>query len=81
MDMIEHEKEGFLYQASAPYMLAWYIKKIFEDDDLATSLSSAARKRASMTHDREKNMNNLMGIYEMLTDGRVSLGTDNSHDK
>ena len=34
-DMLEHGREGFLYQASVPYMLAWYVKRVFGDDELA----------------------------------------------
>jgi glycosyltransferase involved in cell wall biosynthesis len=28
-NLMEHEKDGYLYQADAPYMLAHYVKKIF----------------------------------------------------
>lgn len=34
LDMLEHGQEGFLYQASAPYMLAWYVGCVFRDDGL-----------------------------------------------
>ena len=67
--MLEHEKEGFLYQSSAPYMLAWYVKRLFDDDDLAERLSSAARIRAKETHDRSCNLRRLFQIYESITRG------------
>ena len=63
-NMLEHEKEGFIYQSSAPYMLAYYVNKIFEDDGLACSISENARKHASVTHDREVNMKTMCKIYE-----------------
>ena len=65
-DLLEHGKEGFLYQTSAPYMLAWYIKKLFEDDSLATGLSRAARKHAARTHDRKTNLTSLLRIYDSI---------------
>ncbi len=62
-NMLEHNKDGFVYQADAPYMLAYYVKRIFENDDLARELSGNARKHAEITHDREKNIVNLLEIY------------------
>ena len=61
-DMLEHGREGFLYQASAPYMLAWYVKRVFGDDKLAMGFSKAAHERAARTHDRERNLRDLLDI-------------------
>ena len=66
-DMLEHGQEGFLYQASAPYMLAWYVERVFGDDELATRFSRAAHERAMRTHDRERNLRDLLDIYDSLT--------------
>lgn len=66
-DMLEHDKEGFLYQSSAPYMLAWYISRIFDDDALAEEFSRASRVRAAQTHDRAANLNTLVGIYDSIS--------------
>ena len=66
-DMLEHGKEGFLYQSSAPYMLAWYITRIFDDDALAEEFSRASRVRAAQTHDRAANLNTLVGIYDSIS--------------
>lgn len=67
--MLDHGKEGFLYQSSAPYMLAWYAKLLFDDDVLAVRLSSAARDRAIKTHDRSHNLSRLVQIYESIAQG------------
>lgn len=61
-----HEKEGFLYQSDAPYMLAYCIKKIFSNDQLAVLLSTNARLRALKTYDKSKNVNELIKIYSEL---------------
>ena len=64
--MIAHGTEGFLYQGDAPYMLAYYISKIFNDDNLALSISNAARERANKDHDPIINYRRLMEIYSFL---------------
>ena len=44
-DMLEHGREGVLYQASAQYMLAWYAECVFRDDELAMRFSKPRMKR------------------------------------
>ncbi len=63
MDLMSHEKEGFLYQSDAPYMLAHFICKIFEDKELAEKMSKNAIERASKTHDIGINIKKLLEIY------------------
>jgi glycosyltransferase involved in cell wall biosynthesis len=65
-NMLLHEKEGFIYQADAPYMLAYYVKRIFAEDDLAMSLGQAAAEHAAKTHDREENGRRLIAIYKEI---------------
>lgn len=65
-NMLEHGKEGFLYQADAPYMLAHYVSKIFDDTDLAKVFSNAARKHALKTHDGLANLKDLLEIYDLI---------------
>lgn len=66
-DLLYHGKEGFLYQSSAPYMLAWYVKRLFDDDSLAMEFSHASRERSSKTHDRDANLSRLLCIYESIS--------------
>ena len=61
--LLTHEKEGFLYSVDAPYMLAHYIKKIFEKDNLAEELSQNSRKRAFVTHDLDTICERTIEIY------------------
>ncbi|PWM75809.1 MAG: glycosyl transferase family 1 [Bacillota bacterium] len=60
---IEHKKEGLLYPYDEPKVLAYYIKKIFDDDALALRFSESARKRAAETYDAENNYQTLISIY------------------
>ncbi|OON90175.1 MAG: hypothetical protein ATN32_04555 [Candidatus Epulonipiscium fishelsonii] len=64
--MMEHKKEGFLYQADAPYMLAYYIEKIFKDDKLANHFSVLAQKRGQLIFDQHQNCNQLQDIYRNI---------------
>lgn len=64
--MMKHNEEGFIYQSTAPYMLAHYIAKIFEMEDSAQTLGAAARAHALLTHDPENNLQDLMEIYKEL---------------
>lgn len=64
--LLEHNEEGFLYQADADYMLAFYIKRLFASKDLALTFSEAARIHASKTHNRETNYKVLLGIYDEI---------------
>lgn len=72
--MLAHEQEGLLYQVNAPYMLADSVCRIFADRKLAEEMGSRARKRAMLTHDREKNTRQALEIYEELTGKSAARG-------
>lgn len=63
MDMLKHNEEGFLYCYNEPYMLAEYIRRIFESDELAEKFSNNARNTAKKRHDPEYLVKNLVEIY------------------
>lgn len=63
-DRIVHNEDGFLYQAEATYMLAYYVSKIFEDNDLAKRISRNSRANALKLHDKDDNIKSLIRIYE-----------------
>ncbi len=65
-NLLEHETSGLIYQHDAPYMLAYYVKKIFSDRELAESMSENAKQRARHTHNRSINLSNMLGIYDAL---------------
>ena len=64
--MLTHREEGFVYQSTAPYMLAHYIDRIFSMGEEAASLGQAAAAHARRTHDPEKNMEDLLGVYRAI---------------
>lgn len=67
--LLSHEREGMLYPADAPYMLAYYIGRIFDDEDFARRLGRQARERAMKTHDRAQNVRQVMAVYREIGGG------------
>lgn len=64
--MLEHETEGYVYQPSASYMLAYYIKRVFSMGKSAEILGAAASAHAQITHNSETNLETLLKIYEEI---------------
>lgn len=62
--MLKNGIEGLIYPMDEPYMLAHYIMSVFSNDELAQTISNNAQVRAKTTHNREKNLNDLIYIYE-----------------
>lgn len=62
-DLLNHGSEGFLYQADAPYLLAYYIQKFFENEDIEITCGMNAKRHAIKTHNPEKNYRDLKEIY------------------
>lgn len=63
---IQHGVDGFLYQHDAPYMLSYYICKIFSEDELAMSLSQNATEKAKVILDRSVNLSKMREIYDTV---------------
>lgn len=64
-----HPGEGFVYQSTAPYMLAEYIMQVFDLQERAEQLGARARERALQTHNPEKNLAALLSAYEAVAKG------------
>ncbi|WP_321995867.1 glycosyltransferase family 4 protein [Draconibacterium orientale] len=62
-DMVEHEETGLMYRFEEYEMLAYYIYKIFSDDEFAIRLSENAIKQAVNRHDELINAKALHQIY------------------
>ncbi len=68
-NFIQHEQNGLLYQANAAYMLAYYIEKIFENDEYAVGLGHAASETATNMFYRKTNVDELIAIYHNIIKG------------
>jgi len=62
-DMVNHKVDGFIYNSTAEYMLAYFICEIFGDDNLAIEFSKNAKQHAESTHDIDKNFNDVLKLY------------------
>lgn len=65
-NMLIHNKDGTIYQHNAPYMLAYYVTKIFAHNELALQFSENSKKHAQDTHNRTINLQTILGIYEAI---------------
>lgn len=65
-EMLTHGVEGYIYPMDEPYMLAYYVDCIFNDDSLAMRLGKAAKIRAERNHHREDIINELLANYNVI---------------
>lgn len=61
--LIENEKTGFLIPANDPYQMAYLIREIYQNKELADRISYAAREIALHRHNKNKIINQLINIY------------------
>lgn len=71
-DFAEHKKEAYLYPSSAPYLLEYYIDKVFSDGENAEKIGLKAKERAEGDYNTETNINRFTEILE---------GISNSYEK
>ena len=62
-DFALHKSEAYIYPSSAPYMLSYYIDKIFGDIEDAGRISANGRLRALREYDREANIRALKNAF------------------
>lgn len=67
-DMLIHKKEGYIYPADEPYMLAFYIDQIFSSDELAQRLGRNAHLHAALTHNRESITKEVLETYKEIVE-------------
>lgn len=72
-DMATDEVECLYYRSNDPILCAWQIKRIFEDEELAVSLSQRAQKRAAVTHDPILNRDALMNAYQHMLEEKKDV--------
>lgn len=62
--LIKHKENGFLYQADAPYMCAYYIKQIYERSDTAVSISKTEISYARQLYERKTIIDQVIEVYQ-----------------
>jgi len=66
-DMLTHGREGYVYQSTAPYMLAYYIRRVFDMGAEGAKLGHLAAEHGKKTHDPKENLSKLTGIYSEIS--------------
>ena len=69
-EMVNHGEDGFLYPFDEPYMLAWYICRLFSDRDLAEQFSRNGPLHANRTFSRDDNKKQLLAMYDIVYKGQ-----------
>jgi glycosyltransferase involved in cell wall biosynthesis len=66
-NLLEHDTEGFVYQHDAPYMLAYYIMRVFEESqEQVVERCRRGRTHAMKLYDPEQNKQQLLMIYRQM---------------
>ena len=66
--ILKDEEEGLLVQDGDPWALAGAIKELITNKDKAICLGKKARQKALTRHNKEKVVNELLKIYQMIID-------------
>ena len=66
-DFVSDKVDGFLYDYQEIPYLADRVEQIFESDELCLKFSQAAIKKATVAHDREKNMSDYLCMYREIS--------------
>ena len=65
-DMLRRDEEGFVYPYDEYYMLAYYIKYVFDCEKQIASVTKKAQEHARITHDPMINSSGVMAIYKEI---------------
>lgn len=66
MDVITHGESGYLYQTSAPYMLAFYVMKLFENDEICMKFSAQGVEAIKQVVDKKINGEGTLKVYNSI---------------
>lgn len=62
-DFINHGRNGFIYPMDAPYMIPYYVGRLFDDFKQAISVSAQARKTSNQKYNPTKNGEAIYSCY------------------
>ena len=65
-EMAVDEKECLFYRSNDPKLLAWQIKRVFDNEEFAKMLGQNAQEHAIKTHDPVVNKNALLDAYASI---------------
>ena len=65
-EMIDHGKDGYLYDFTEIHVLAQYICNLFQDQKLAKQFSVMGHEHANRTYNRIENSRKLLDMYDSI---------------
>jgi glycosyltransferase involved in cell wall biosynthesis len=65
-DFIKHGENGFIYPVDEPYMIPYYIGKLFDDTELAERFSSSSRELGREKYSAEDNGRTILSTYKKI---------------
>jgi len=65
-DFIKHGENGFIYPVDEPYMIPYYIGKIFDDTELAERFSTNGREIGREKYSAEENGKIILSLYSKI---------------
>lgn len=66
LSILRDEESCLFAPAGDEFLMAYQIKRIFEDDALATNLSTNARKVASQRHNKQQTLDQYINAYQAI---------------
>lgn len=69
--IIEHEKNGYIYPLDEPYIMEYYVSKIFEGGEELKKISNNAIKTIQKYNDKDNVVNTVLNIYEKIVDVEI----------
>jgi glycosyltransferase involved in cell wall biosynthesis len=71
--LVEHEKTGFLVPSNGVFEFVHYLRLLKVDENLGHKIGQEARRVASMRHDRDKIVSDLLMVYSDLSNKKLLL--------
>lgn len=69
--LVEHEKTGFLVPSNGVFEFVHYLRLIKADENLGYKIGQEARRVASMRHNRNKIVSDLLMVYSSLSNKKL----------
>lgn len=73
-EFLHHGKNGFLYRYGEPQTLAYYIDRIFLDDELSESIGNCAKQTINEMFAQDKIGEQTLTVYEQMIGGGKANG-------
>ena len=67
-DMLRDRVDGFLYPFDEPYMMAHYMERFFESDELCVQMGSHAREHAAKRFQAQEVVETTLQVYRKIVE-------------